>query len=420
MGETTDLALFHPFSSLTSVFVFTILIIGMSKFLSKLRNLDKITFFAVSSFLVLLTLVIYSTTQVRALQVPPLPEGNLLLNPWFRSSAKPNASGLDHWIDASPSGLLWSTSQKDSNPTADVIVSGKCGGSFEQYCGTSARFANGRGQGGGGAGQSGVDAYLYQVVPADPSLTNLKFMTHWVTGEIVYAEAKIYGGDTIDGPWTLVWVPFSVNEATGSQYDWTKTDLLETTIPSGWNYYKVQLSGKYPSGTSQGVKYTGVYFAVADGNGVPVTPTLTLTPTPTAGVTATPTPTSVPSITVTPTVTNVPSPTPTQTPVPSPNPNNSAPVIRTTFLSNGSVGSSYSYTLTGYDANGTDTLSMTAQNTPPGLSLGTCTSTKSGSQVRLYCPLSGVPTQSGSYQVTVTISDQLGASDSKTFGIVIN
>jgi len=400
----------------------------MNTSLKKLFNVDKVTFFVSTAFAILAVLAVYATSQVRAVQVSALPEGNLVLNPWFRSTAKPTVSALDYWTDSSPAGLLWSTSQKGTNPTPNVIVSGKCGGSSEQYCGTSARFASGRGQGGGGAGQSGVDAYLYQVVAADPELTTLKFLTHWVTGEIVEANVTIYGSETGSGAWVPVWVPLHVTPANGSGYAWTQTELLETTIETGYPYYKIELHGKYPSGTSQGVKYTGVYFAVADSSGNVATATPTQEPVATSTVTPTlsPTPggatsTPTPILTSTPTPTNIPSNTSTPTPTQVPNQgNNNAPVLRTNFLSSGSVGQAYSYSLQGYDNDKDDTLTMTATGLPSELSITNCTKSIVGSQARYYCTLSGTPSESGAFQPTITLSDQFGASASKTFNLSIN
>jgi hypothetical protein len=127
-----------------------------------------------------------------------------------------------------------------------------------------------------------VDAYLYQVVAADSSLTHLQFKTHWVTQWIDRATITIYGGTSGDGPWTAVWVPLDVNQSTTSGGAWTQTELLDTTIPDGFPFYKIELFGRYPEGRQQGVKYTGVYFTVDNNAGevvelvAPVTPQSTV------------------------------------------------------------------------------------------------------------------------------------------------
>ena len=184
-----------------------------------------------------------------AQSVEPLPDNNLVQNPWFRGGNKPS---LDGWTDAAGSNVIWSLSQKQSNPSADAVM------------GTSARLAFGSGQG-GGTGQGGVDAYLYQVVAADPALNHLQFKIHWVTQWIDRAAVTIYGGNSDDGPWTAVWTPLDVNQSSSSGGAWTQTELLDTTIAEGFPFYKVELFGRYPEGRQQGAKFTGVYFA-ADGN----------------------------------------------------------------------------------------------------------------------------------------------------------
>jgi hypothetical protein len=158
--------------------------------------------------------------------------------------------------------------------------------------GTSARLAFGSGQG-GGTGQGGVDAYLYQVVAADSSLTHLQFKTHWVTQWLDRATITIYGGNSADGPWTAVWVPLDVDQSTTSGGAWTQTELLDTTISEGFPFYKVELFGRYPAGRQQGVKYTGVFFSV-DGNAGSVATPLATNPTPTSTATN-PDPTLVPA-----------------------------------------------------------------------------------------------------------------------------
>ena len=197
--------------------------------------------------------------------VEPLPENNLLQNPWFREGNRPSLTG---WTDEAGSNVIWSTSQKQDNPTSDQVL------------GTSARLAFGSGQG-GGTGQAGVDASLYQVVAADPAHTHLQFKTHWVTMWIDRAAVTIYGGNSGDGPWTAVWTPLDINQATSSGGLWTQTELLDITIAQGFPFYKVELFGRYPDGRQQGVKYTGVYFTV-DGNAGTVTESVAPEPTATA------------------------------------------------------------------------------------------------------------------------------------------
>ncbi len=212
-----------------------------------MRRFVKTRFFV--WFTTLMLLLGSGTAVLAQTIVDPLPENNLIENPWFREGNKPSLAG---WTDAAGSNVIWSLSQKQSNPGPDQVL------------GTSARLAFGSGQG-GGTGQAGVDAYLYQVVAADPSLNHLRFKIHWVTQWIDRATVTIYGGTSASGPWTAVWVPLDINQSTSTGGAWTQTDLLDTTIAEGFPFYKIELYGRYPEGRQQGAKYTGVYFSV-DGN----------------------------------------------------------------------------------------------------------------------------------------------------------
>jgi hypothetical protein len=190
-------------------------------------------------------------------QVEPLPDNNLVCNPWFRSSSNPNRPSFEHWQEeADPDGTLreikyWSLSQKTSNPSPDAVN------------GTGARMAAGKGQGGGGEGAPNVDTYLSQVIVADSAYRDLSFQTHWVTINIVEAKVTIYGSVNSDGPWTEVWQPFRVDQSSSSSGSWLQTELLHTTIDEGYPYYKIVLHAHYPPNTNYGVKYTGVYLAAS-------------------------------------------------------------------------------------------------------------------------------------------------------------
>lgn len=181
--------------------------------------------------------------EVADLDEPP---PNLIKNPWFRSARNPSRPGLDGWTDAAGPNTHWSLSQKASNPSPDDVV------------GTAARWAYGRGQG-GGEGVPGVDAFLYQVVEADPSHTALLFQTWWVALFVEEASVNIYGGSTAEGPWRLLWRPFLLTER--SDGTWRQTPLLTVRLERGYPYYKVELQGRYEGDRRLGVKYTGVYFA---------------------------------------------------------------------------------------------------------------------------------------------------------------
>ena len=364
-----------------------------------------------------LTAILYAKS-VLAVQVGTLPEGNLLLNPWFRSDVVTNAASLNNWIIDTAKNtngeVLWSISQKRSNPSADVIVSGKCGAN-ELYCGTAARFASGYGQGGYGFGINGYDAYLYQIVQADPANTTLQFQTEWVTGWIDQATITIYSSNSADGPWSPVWVPLSVSDSTGtgSNHAWTSTGFMETNIPDGASFYKVEIQAQYPANKDQGAKFTGVYFNVVDLNSLP-------TPTPSPSPTPTPSPSPTPTPSPSPTPTPSPSPTPMPSPSPTPITGNNAPVIATPWLSSTVTTQSYSFQVRGQDADLQDTLSMAATGLPTGLVLGNCNQNSRGASVRITCEIFGTAQEVGTYYPEIILTDSAGATDSKVYTLVVN
>jgi hypothetical protein len=217
--------------------------------------------------LIVLVLVWLSPVRVYAFPVDELPDDNLIENPWFRSAG--NDSGLDGWIDVGGNNKYWSSSQKASNPTGDQISAGPCG-SQELYCGTAARLDPTMGKS-GGMGIPGVDSYLYQVIEADRTDRKLIFFAHWVSHEIEVAEVSIYGGDSADGPFELVWVPFyhtqdsTIRPARGAGQEdlWENTGFVVTVLEDGNSFYKVEIHARLPEGNSTGFKITGIYLGSA-------------------------------------------------------------------------------------------------------------------------------------------------------------
>jgi hypothetical protein len=214
-----------------------------------------------------------SSTNALAFSVSPLPEDNLIENPWFRSSSNPTLAGLDGWTNVLQNGVGWGVSQKEQNPTPDIVVSGRCG--FERiYCGTAARWAQNTDKGVKDI-YPGLDVYLYQVVSTNSSHRKLNFFTYWVSHRIDVLEVTIYGGSSPDGPWEKVWLPVHISvdisprptQSGGKNELWTNTGILSTTITKGYKYYKVEIHARYPEPKTDagsrdvGVKITGLYFA---------------------------------------------------------------------------------------------------------------------------------------------------------------
>ncbi len=218
-------------------------------------------------FVALAALLLGAPAVAHAFPVPNLPEDNLIVNPWFRDADNPNAAGLDGWTRVLTDGIGWVLSQKVSNPAPDTIVSGRCGNDTTS-CGTAARWAKIVSGEHRGTTFTNIDVYLYQVVETDASHRRLKFFTHWVSHRVAEADVSIYGSQTADGPWTLVWVPFFhtqdelVIPSSGRVVDlWEETGFLETTLDEGYRFYKVELRARLPEGGNVGFKVTGVYFA---------------------------------------------------------------------------------------------------------------------------------------------------------------
>lgn len=251
-------------------------------------------------FLIVLVLSCFQVIPAFAFPVDPLPSDNLIANPWFRSRQNPANSSLDQWTDEGGPNKHWSSSQKESNPTPDIIQSGVCGHK-KVYCGTAARISPTMGESGGLA-EPGVDSYLSQVVTADASHQKLKFFMHWVSHRVEIGEVTIYGGNTRSGPWAPVWVPFSfslLTEAprpTGNRNDeWNQTDMLETVLLNGYAYYKVELHVRLPPPRYRqgdiGMKFTGIYFAAVAATSADVI-LASQTVTATSQATAVPSPTA--------------------------------------------------------------------------------------------------------------------------------
>jgi len=277
-----------------------------------------------------------------AYPAPPLPDDNLIVNPWFRSAEDPHKAGLDGWTNELTDGVGWGISQKVDNPSPEILVSGDC--AFEPvYCGTGARWAEER-LDGEKMTYPGLDVYLHQVVATDPAHRRLSFSMHWVNHRIDVAEVLVFGSQGPNGPWELVWLPITISQDENplpccvpghNDLPWFETAVLSTTLPMGYPYYKLVLHARYPAPDREsgnvGVKITGVYFSSGltnDGTSLstPVvvynptivpgdsTPEPTATPTDSGRPTQTPQPTSTqPEPTATPG--RVPPGEPTSTPV---------------------------------------------------------------------------------------------------------
>lgn len=106
---------------------------------------------------------------------------------------------------------------------------------------------------------------------------------------------------------------------------------------------------------------------------------------------------------------------------PDPTPTGQAPEITSSSLSSGRVGRKYYSKINGYDLDPDDILSFSATNLPLGIELESCTSVYNKKQNRVngQCLLRGTPIQSGTYSVTLTLTDSAGNTDTKNLSIFI-
>jgi len=138
-----------------------------------------------------------------------------------------------------------------------------------------------------------------------------------------------------------------------------------------------------------------------------VAQSITVTSSPTATDTPTPTDTPTRTPTATATASNTPRPTATDTPTATATPTNSPPTIRPIDIQNSRQYSSVNIAIIATDPDG-GTLSYTAQNLPPGVVID-----------RVTGRISGSPTVSGTYTVTVQAIDPQGERASTQFTWVV-
>ncbi len=133
------------------------------------------------------------------------------------------------------------------------------------------------------------------------------------------------------------------------------------------------------------------------------------------GPTPTPRPKPTPTTTIFPSA--VPTPKPSAFPTPTPT-TNFPPVFLTSDLPNGSIWTTYLTTISGYDQNPGDILTMHLVQAPLGSKLTGCTQSVTGYK-QISCSYKWFPYWNGTYSVTVAILDNQGSSVTRTYSLLI-
>jgi hypothetical protein len=115
------------------------------------------------------------------------------------------------------------------------------------------------------AGESGPDRdeRIWQVVPGQGA--HLAAKMQCVHHFAYYADMNIYGSGSPNGPWVLVWTPFTLADC--EQDEWGQTvQQAETELAQTYGFYKVEFAAMYaPVGpTNGGVKFTSAFFSSSE------------------------------------------------------------------------------------------------------------------------------------------------------------
>jgi hypothetical protein len=209
---------------------------------------------------------------------------NMLQNAWFKGSdCKPSGAG---WQNPGS----WGFTDKEQDPT-------------DSSCPSSTGFAARKAD----TENAVSNSLLWQVVgPVSSSNKTLHFHALIVAHRVNQYKAEIFGGNSPNGPWTSVWVPFNIqscltNDCVNAPYNgcclpdrqclWelvTADHLhnlnpgcnepplypLTKNISQGYSYYKIQFLMSYPPSNGVGAgdnggKLARVFFKVSGGGGIP-------------------------------------------------------------------------------------------------------------------------------------------------------
>ncbi len=204
------------------------------------------------------------TDQTLESLVKGLPQDNLISNPWFQQSGDLGGIGLKDWLEPAESIASWGSIRTDTVPSPQAFISETCE-TEDKICGTAASLSHSSADLASG---SVAEAILYQVVSSDRSHQTLKFSTYWAATSVDHAEIVVFGGNSPDGPWTQIWMPFSLGSQSEDQVlpssseQWAYTDIAEISVENGFSHYKIEVLARLVEQEAEAsFNLTGVYFA---------------------------------------------------------------------------------------------------------------------------------------------------------------
>lgn len=163
---------------------------------------------------------------------------NQLINPCFDG---PHNGDPLNWTEAPPGG--WDVSA-NKNPCGDNK--------------TAARLND---PSLAGQSQPNVHEYIYQVVTGQGATLTVQMacIQHFA----LIGDTNIYGGSSANGPWTLVWTPFTIADCAESTVDdrgWKPVHEAQTTLSQAYPYYKFEFHAMRDA-DGGGIKFTSAYFS---------------------------------------------------------------------------------------------------------------------------------------------------------------
>jgi hypothetical protein len=112
-----------------------------------------------------------------------------------------------------------------------------------------------------GQSQPNVHEYLSQVVPGQGATLTVQMAC--IQHSALIGDTNIYGSTSPNGPWNLVWRPFTIADCAHSTVEdrgWGTTRQAQITIPQSYPYYKIEFHAMRDA-AGGGIKFTSAYFS---------------------------------------------------------------------------------------------------------------------------------------------------------------